>query len=77
MFKEATSSVTLEDVVKEHNFVSTHTHSLKNVVEKTITLGKLEGSVEVYILPYVVVFVSQLVWSLFILSFVFRLFEQL
>ncbi|QCD78251.1 histone-lysine N-methyltransferase NSD3 [Vigna unguiculata] len=46
MFKEATSSVTLEDVVKEHNFVSTHTHSLKNVVEKTITLGKLEGSVE-------------------------------
>ncbi|KAK7333425.1 hypothetical protein VNO80_30197 [Phaseolus coccineus] len=46
MFKEATSSVTLEDVVKGHNFASTHTHSLKNVVEKTITLGKLEGSVE-------------------------------
>ncbi|KAK8468512.1 hypothetical protein PHAVU_006G049800 [Phaseolus vulgaris] len=46
MFKEATSSVTLEDVVKEHKFSTTHTHSLKNVVEKTITLGKLEGSVE-------------------------------
>ena len=77
MFKEATSSVTLEDVVKEHKFSTTHTHSLKNVVEKTITLGKLEGSVEVYILPYVFVFISQFVWSLCILSFVFRLFEQL
>ncbi|XP_073225073.1 protein ENHANCED DOWNY MILDEW 2 isoform X2 [Cicer arietinum] len=46
LFKEATSSVTLENVIKEHKFASTHTHSLKNVVEKTITAGKLEGSVE-------------------------------
>ncbi|KAG4923840.1 hypothetical protein JHK87_049380 [Glycine soja] len=46
LFKEATSSVTLENVVKEHKFAATHTHSLKSVVEKTITLGKLEGSVE-------------------------------
>ncbi|KAL2322732.1 hypothetical protein Fmac_027111 [Flemingia macrophylla] len=46
LFKEAISSITLESVIKEHRFASTHAHSLKNVVEKTITLGKLEGSVE-------------------------------
>ncbi|KAG4917809.1 hypothetical protein JHK84_055141 [Glycine max] len=46
LFKEATSSVTLENVVKEHIFAATHTHSLKSVMEKTITLGKLEGSVK-------------------------------
>ncbi|KAG5054541.1 hypothetical protein JHK85_007051 [Glycine max] len=40
---EATPSVTFENVVKEHKFAATHTHSLKSVVEKTITLGKLEG----------------------------------
>ncbi|XP_061360952.1 protein ENHANCED DOWNY MILDEW 2 isoform X2 [Gastrolobium bilobum] len=46
LFKEATSSVTLANVIKEHKFASTHAHSLKNVVEKTIRVGKLEGSVE-------------------------------
>ncbi|KAK7387132.1 hypothetical protein VNO78_27659 [Psophocarpus tetragonolobus] len=46
LFKEATSSITLDNVVKEHKFATTHTHSLRSVVEKTITLGKLEGSVE-------------------------------
>ncbi|PNY14011.1 enhanced downy mildew protein, partial [Trifolium pratense] len=46
LFKEASSSITMEKVIKEHNFASTHAHSLKNVVEKTITVGKLEGSVE-------------------------------
>ncbi|KAK7305189.1 hypothetical protein VNO77_43090 [Canavalia gladiata] len=46
LFKEATSSITLENVIKEHKFASTHTHSLKSVVERTITVGKLEGSVE-------------------------------
>ncbi|TKY45467.1 ENHANCED DOWNY MILDEW 2 [Spatholobus suberectus] len=46
LFQEATSSITLENVIKDHKFSSTHTQSLKNVVEKTITLGKLEGSVE-------------------------------
>ena len=49
LVKEASSSITMESVIKEHKFVSTHTHSLKNVVEKTITMGKLEGSVEVHI----------------------------
>ncbi|XP_027340503.1 protein ENHANCED DOWNY MILDEW 2 isoform X2 [Abrus precatorius] len=46
LFKEATSSITLEKVIKDHKFASTHTHSLKSIVEKTITVGKLEGSVE-------------------------------
>jgi len=53
LVKEASSSITLESVIKEHKFVSTHTHSLKNVVEKTITMGKLEGSVEVRIFLYI------------------------
>jgi hypothetical protein len=39
----------MEKVIKEHKFASTHTHTLENVVEKTITVGKLEGSVEVHI----------------------------
>ncbi|KAJ7960851.1 protein ENHANCED DOWNY MILDEW 2-like [Quillaja saponaria] len=46
MLKEATSAITLEDVMEKHKVASTHGHSLKNVVEKTITIGKLEGSVE-------------------------------
>ena len=80
MLKEATSSVTLENVVKEHIFAATHTHSLKSVMEKTITLGKLEGSVKVHITIYIyysMVFISEFVWSLGILSCVFRLFEHL
>ena len=80
LFKEATPSVTFENVVKEHKFAATHTHSLKSVVEKTITLGKLEGSVEVHItifIYYSMVFILEFVWSLGIMSCVFRLFEQL
>ncbi|MED6209248.1 hypothetical protein PIB30_052883 [Stylosanthes scabra] len=45
LFNEATSSVTMEDVVKEHKFSYTHSHSLKTFMEKT-TVGKLERSVE-------------------------------
>ena len=63
---------------KEHIFAATHTHSLKSVMEKTITLGKLEGSVKVHITIYIyysMVFISEFVWSLGILSCVFRLFE--
>ncbi|PIA65279.1 hypothetical protein AQUCO_00100630v1 [Aquilegia coerulea] len=40
------SSVTLEDVVRSHNLPSTYATSLKNVVDKIITQGKVEGSVE-------------------------------
>ncbi|KAK7288464.1 hypothetical protein RIF29_01924 [Crotalaria pallida] len=46
LFKEASSTVTLENVIKDHKFSSTHTSSLRSVVEKTITVGRLEGSVE-------------------------------
>ncbi|KAH1062757.1 hypothetical protein GYH30_005622 [Glycine max] len=45
LFKEARSSITLESVLEKHTFASTHTHPLRNVVEKTITMGKLEYSV--------------------------------
>ncbi|KAF9666494.1 hypothetical protein SADUNF_Sadunf16G0235000 [Salix dunnii] len=46
LVKEAASSITLEDVIKKHEVPSTHAHSSKNVVDKNITLGKVEGSVE-------------------------------
>ncbi|TKY57357.1 ENHANCED DOWNY MILDEW 2 [Spatholobus suberectus] len=46
LFKEARSSITMKSVLEKHTFASTHTHSLRNVVEKTITMGKLEGSVD-------------------------------
>lgn len=45
--KEAASSITLDDVIKKHEVPSTHAHSSKNVVDKNITLGKVEGTVEV------------------------------
>ena len=48
LFKEARSSITLESVLEKHTFASTHTHPLRNVVEKTITMGKLEYSVNVH-----------------------------
>lgn len=47
LFNEAASSVTLDDVLEKHKVASTHTHSLRNTVERTITVGKLEGSVDV------------------------------
>ncbi|KAF7831325.1 protein ENHANCED DOWNY MILDEW 2-like isoform X1 [Senna tora] len=46
LYKEARSSITLEDVLEKHKLASTHTQSLRNIVEKTITAGKLEGSVD-------------------------------
>ncbi|KAK7320338.1 hypothetical protein VNO77_29736 [Canavalia gladiata] len=46
LFKEARSSITMESMLEKHTFDSTHAHSLRNVVEKTITMGKLEGSVD-------------------------------
>lgn len=43
LIKDATSSITLEDIIKEHKGPNTNV-SLKNAVE---TLGNVEGSVEV------------------------------
>ncbi|XP_031743390.1 protein ENHANCED DOWNY MILDEW 2-like isoform X8 [Cucumis sativus] len=47
MMKIVASSITLEDVIKKHKVPSTHAYSLKHVVDKTIKMGKLEGSVVV------------------------------
>ena len=44
--REAESKITLDDVIKEHKPPSTHGSSLKNVIQ-SITLGKVEGSIEV------------------------------
>ncbi|CAL2254900.1 unnamed protein product [Prunus armeniaca] len=46
LMKDAASSITLEDVIRKHKVPSTHAFSSKNVVERNITLGKVEGSVE-------------------------------
>ncbi|XP_027329320.1 protein ENHANCED DOWNY MILDEW 2-like isoform X2 [Abrus precatorius] len=46
LFKESKSSITLESVLKKHTISSTCARSLRNVLEKTITMGKLEGSVD-------------------------------
>lgn len=47
LMKDAASSITLEDVIRKHKVPSTHAFSSKNAVERNITLGKVEGSVEV------------------------------
>lgn len=46
LVKESASSITLDNVIKKHEVPSTHMHSSKNVVDKNITLGKVEGTVE-------------------------------
>lgn len=45
LMKDAASSITLENVIQKHKVPSTHAYSLKHVVDKTIKMGKLEGSV--------------------------------
>ncbi|CAL1402825.1 unnamed protein product [Linum trigynum] len=46
LMKTAASSVTLEDIVKQYKPPSTHCYSSRAPVDKTITLGKVEGAVE-------------------------------
>ncbi|KAF8391638.1 hypothetical protein HHK36_023944 [Tetracentron sinense] len=46
LMKNSTSSITLEKIVEEHKVPSTHAYSSKSVVDKTITQGRVEGSVE-------------------------------
>ncbi|KAF5178313.1 Enhanced downy mildew, partial [Thalictrum thalictroides] len=41
-----TPSITLEEIRRNHKAPSTHAHSLKFTVDKTITKGKVEGFVE-------------------------------
>lgn len=50
LIKESASSITLDDVKKKHEVPSTHAYSSKTVVDKTITAGKVEGTVEVHAL---------------------------
>lgn len=45
--KDASSKITLEKINEKHKPPTTHACSSKNVIDKTITLGKVEGSVEV------------------------------
>ncbi|GAB2284736.1 hypothetical protein Dimus_019190 [Dionaea muscipula] len=46
LMEEAMSSVTMDDIFDDHDKASTHSYSLKMFVEKTITQGKVEGSIE-------------------------------
>ncbi|XP_050369243.1 protein ENHANCED DOWNY MILDEW 2 [Argentina anserina] len=46
LMKQAASSITLEDVIKKHKVPSTCKSSNKHAVERNITQGKVEGSVE-------------------------------
>lgn len=43
--EEVTSSITLEGVLRKRTVPSTHTHGTRNI-DRTITRGKIEGSVE-------------------------------
>ncbi|XP_021811220.1 protein ENHANCED DOWNY MILDEW 2-like isoform X1 [Prunus avium] len=46
LMKDAVSSITLEEVKRKHKVPSTHALSSRNAVERNITLGKVEGSIE-------------------------------
>lgn len=46
LIRQTSSSITLKDIMKKNNTPSTHAYS--GNVDKTITQGKVEGSVEVY-----------------------------
>lgn len=50
LVKEASSSITLEDVMKKRVVPSTHSHSSKAIVDKNIALGKVEAAVEVHVM---------------------------
>ncbi|KAJ4950838.1 hypothetical protein NE237_027670 [Protea cynaroides] len=46
LVQSATASVTSEKIMERQKLPTTHAHSSKNMVDKTITQGKVEGSVE-------------------------------
>lgn len=48
MMTDASSSVTLKEIVDKYKAPSTHIYSSKYAVDKNVTLGKVEGSVQVY-----------------------------
>lgn len=61
--RDAASSITLEEIRAKYKVPSSHAYSSKNYVDKNITLGKLEGSVEVHI-QFKCSFCSKLVSSI-------------
>ncbi|KAI6690608.1 hypothetical protein NL676_027436 [Syzygium grande] len=46
LMKEAVSSVSMGDVMRKQKVPSTHAQYLKSIVDKAITIGKVEGSVQ-------------------------------
>ncbi|XP_017227306.1 protein ENHANCED DOWNY MILDEW 2 isoform X3 [Daucus carota subsp. sativus] len=46
LMKDATSSITLSEITEKHKVPTTHAYSSKHAVDRTITMGKVEGSVE-------------------------------
>ncbi|XP_057971609.1 protein ENHANCED DOWNY MILDEW 2 [Malania oleifera] len=46
LMEESASSVTMEEIIKKHKVPSTHAYWSKSNVDKTITQGKIEGTVE-------------------------------
>ncbi|KAL8116200.1 hypothetical protein AgCh_022627 [Apium graveolens] len=46
LMKDATSSITLSEIHEKHKVPTTHAYSSKHAVDRTITMGKVEGSVE-------------------------------
>lgn len=48
--KDAGSSITLEKIIERHKMPTTYGYSSRNAVDKSLTLGKVEVSVEVYTL---------------------------
>lgn len=48
LMKTSTSSFNMEEFVKDQKRLCTYSYSSKTVVDKTITKGKVEGSVKVH-----------------------------
>ncbi|KAL6584724.1 Protein ENHANCED DOWNY MILDEW 2 [Orobanche minor] len=46
LMKDATSSITLSEINEKHKVPTTHAYSSKHAIDRTITMGKVEGSVE-------------------------------
>lgn len=47
VMRKATEEITMDAILNKYKAPSTHTNSTMNVVNKTITMGKVEGSIQV------------------------------
>lgn len=82
LISESTNAIKLEDIIKKHKIPSTHSSSSKYAVDKTITLGKVEGAIEVCVsklntLVFDAYYLMYLVSSLSSFVIICRLAEQL